>query len=85
MNIKDLIPHTLFRKAREYSRKLWVRVVVMGLLAFVALGMTQLFEPLVPKEVATRLTGEAADRLLQIIADAMLAVTIFSITIMVTV
>ena len=57
----------------------------MGLLAFVALGLTQLFEPLVPKEVATRLTGEAADRLLQIIADAMLAVTIFSITIMVTV
>ncbi|UOA31592.1 hypothetical protein DSM110093_01362 [Sulfitobacter sp. DSM 110093] len=85
MNIKDLIPHTLFRKAREYSRKLWVRVVFMGLLAFVALGMTQLFEPLVPKEVATRLTGDAADRLLQIIADAMLAVTIFSITIMVTV
>lgn len=85
MNIKDLIPHTLFRKAREYSRKLWVRVVIMGLLAFVALGLTQLFEPLVPKEVATRLTGEAADRLLQIIADAMLAVTIFSITIMVTV
>jgi len=85
MNIKDMIPHTLLRKAREYSRKLWVRVVFMGLLAFVALGLTQLFEPLVPKEVATRLSGSAADRLLQIIADAMLAVTIFSITIMVTV
>jgi len=85
MNLKDLIPHTLLRKAREYSRKLWVRVVFMGLLAFLALGLTQLFEPLVPKKIATRLTGEAADRLLQIIADAMLAVTIFSITIMVTV
>ncbi|NUH65462.1 DUF2254 domain-containing protein [Sulfitobacter sp. S0837] len=85
MKHKDLIPHTLLRKAREYSRKLWVRVVFMGLLAFVALGLTQLFEPLVPKKIATRLTGAAADRLLQIIADAMLAVTIFSITVMVSV
>ena len=85
MTLKDLLPHTLFRKAREYSRKLWVRVVLMGLLAVAALGLTQLVEPLVPKDMATRLSGSAADRLLQIIADAMLAVTIFSITIMVTV
>ncbi|MEW9920719.1 DUF2254 domain-containing protein [Marimonas sp. MJW-29] len=76
---------TLIRKAREYARRLWVRVSIMGLLAFVALGLTQLIEPLVPEEIATSLTGSAADRLLQIIANAMLSVTIFSLTVMVTV
>ncbi len=85
MNLESLIPHTLIRKAREYTRKLWVRVVIMGLMAFVALGVTQILEALIPKEIGTTLTGEAADRLLQIIANAMLAVTTFSITVMVTV
>ncbi|MFD2739394.1 DUF2254 domain-containing protein [Sulfitobacter aestuarii] len=85
MNLEMLLPRTLLRKSRKYTRKLWVRVIFMGLLAFVALGLTQLIEGYVPKKVATTLTGSAADRLLQIIAEAMLAVTIFSITIMVTV
>ena len=85
MNIDSLIPYTLIRKAREYTRKLWVRVVIMGLLAVVALGLTQIIEALIPREIGTTLTGEAADRLLQIIANAMLAVTTFSITVMVTV
>lgn len=85
MNLRLLLPRTWLRKAREYSRKLWVRVVAMGLLAFVALGLTQLIEGLVPREVGSYLSGEAADHLLEIIANAMLAVTIFSITIMVTV
>ena len=85
MNFDSMIPHTLIRKAREYSRRLWVRVVFLGLLAFVALGVTQVIEALIPKELGTTLTGAAADRLLQIIANAMLAVTTFSITVMVTV
>ena len=85
MNLKDFAPMTLIRKMREYYRKLWVRVVIMGLMAFFALGLTQLIEPLVPDEIATRLTGSAADRLLQIIANAMLSVTIFSLTVMVSV
>ena len=38
MKLKDLAPMTLIRKAREYSRKLWVRVVIMGLMAFFALA-----------------------------------------------
>ena len=85
MDIKRFAPMTLIRKAREYARRLWVRVVIMGLMAFVALALTQLIEPLVPKDIATRLTGSAADRLLQIIANAMLSVTIFSLTVMVSV
>ncbi|MGC1497997.1 MAG: DUF2254 domain-containing protein [Sulfitobacter sp.] len=85
MKLESLIPHTLIRKTREYTRKLWVRVMIMGLMAFVALGVTQILEAFIPKEIGTTLTGEAADRLLQIIANAMLAVTTFSITVMVTV
>ena len=85
MDFSKLHPKTIIRKAREYARKLWVRVVIMGLMAFVALGLTQLIEPLVPVKIASYLTGGAADRLLQIIANAMLSVTIFSITVMVTV
>ena len=85
MLLEKLYPNTLVRKARAYSRKLWVRVVLMGLLSLVALALTQLIEHLVPKEIANSLTGSAADRLLQIIASAMLSVTIFSITVMVSV
>ena len=79
-----LIPSTLWRKAQVYSRKLWVRVLAMGLLSLVALGVTQLIEIIVPDEMAGRLSGAAADRLLDIIASAMLSATIFSMTVMVS-
>ncbi|MGJ8545315.1 MAG: DUF2254 domain-containing protein [Sulfitobacter sp.] len=85
MDIQDIMPSTLIRKAREYTRLLWVRVVIMGLLAVVTLGLTQLLEPIVPDKLARSLGGQSADRLLQIIANAMLSVTIFSITVMVSV
>ncbi|MEX0365975.1 MAG: DUF2254 family protein, partial [Ruegeria sp.] len=79
------LPETALALAQHYGRKLWVRVALMGLFAFVALGLSQLIEPLVPQDMATRLPGSAADRLLNIIANAMLAVTTFSLTVMVSV
>ncbi|MCQ0093330.1 DUF2254 domain-containing protein [Roseovarius sp. M141] len=79
-----LIPSTLWRRTRNYSRKLWVRVLAMGLLSVVALGVTQLIEMFVPDEMAGRLSGASADRLLDIIASAMLSATIFSMTVMVS-
>jgi uncharacterized membrane protein len=78
-------PKTLLRKSRRYTRKLWVRVVGMGLLAFVALGLTPLVNMLLPDDIGITLNGSATDRLLNIIANAMLAVTTFSLTVMVTV
>ena len=78
-------PKTLLRKARHYTRKLWVRVVIMGLMAFVAVAVSQMLEYAIPKNLAQSLDGAAADRLLNIIASAMLSVTIFSITVMVSV
>ncbi|AEI94295.1 DUF2254 domain-containing protein [Roseobacter litoralis] len=76
---------TLFRKARRYARKLWVRVVLIGLLAVLAVALSQWVELYVPDTLSRSLDGAAADRLLQLIASAMLAVTIFSITVMVSV
>ncbi|QIE44670.1 DUF2254 domain-containing protein [Pseudohalocynthiibacter aestuariivivens] len=80
-----LLPATLLRMARQYARKLWVRVVAMGLLAVVSLGLAQLAGIWLPEEVRGRVNGASVDRLLDIIANAMLAVTIFSMTVMVTV
>ncbi len=57
----------------------------MGLLAFVTIGVSQIITPYVPDSMARSVGGSAADRLLQLIASAMLAVTIFSITVMVSV
>jgi uncharacterized membrane protein len=85
MNMSLLTPVTLLRKAREYAHKLWIRVAIMGLLAFVAVAAAPLIENLVPPRLALSLGGQAADRLLQIIANAMLAVTTFSLTVMVSV
>ncbi|APX11287.1 DUF2254 domain-containing protein [Tateyamaria omphalii] len=79
------LPETALALVRHYGRKLWVRVAAMGLFAFVALGLSQLIEPLVPDDMATALPGSAADRLLNLIANAMLAVTTFSLTVMVSV
>jgi len=78
-------PKTLLRKARYYTRKLWVRVVILGLMAFAAVAASQMLEYVIPKNLAQSLDGAAADRLLNIIASAMLSVTIFSITVMVSV
>ena len=57
----------------------------MGLLASVTIGVSQIITPYVPDSMARSVGGSAADRLLQLIASAMLAVTIFSITVMVSV
>lgn len=78
-------PKLLLRLAREWWRKLWVRVVLTGMMSVVALGIATLLGPLLPDNVSGSVSGQAADHLLSIIANAMLAVTTFSLTVMVTV
>ncbi|SPH21259.1 hypothetical protein ASD8599_02010 [Ascidiaceihabitans donghaensis] len=77
--------NSITRVLKEYLRKLWTRVLIVGLLSLVALGIATLIESILPEGVNGRLQGAAVDRLLQIIANAMLAVTTFSLTVMVTV
>jgi len=85
MHIFKVLPTKFLRILRQYTRKLWVRVLIMGLMSLVALGLTKLLDPLLPDGIATSFGVKSADRLLDIIANAMLAVTTFSITSMVTV
>ena len=79
------LPATAWRVWLEYWRLLWVRVVLMGALALLSLGLAQLVGHLLPDELASYVSGKAADKLLGIIANAMLAVTTFSLTVMVSV
>jgi len=85
LDLFDSLPKTVLQKGRYYTRKLWVRVTLMGLLAVAAIGVSQLVEQLIPDDLAKSLGGVSADRLLNLIANAMLSVTIFSITVMVSV
>ena len=79
------IPETIWRKALEYWRKLWLRVLLFGVFALLTAATTQFIDRLIPSNLAQTISGDAADRLLNIIANAMLAVTIFSLTVMVNV
>ncbi len=85
MDKLEAFPVTLWRKAIGYWRRLWVRVLLMGALALAVIGLTQLVEPLIPADLAGSISGQGADRLLDLIANAMLAATIFSLTVMVSV
>lgn len=76
---------TLLRKLRSISRRLWVRVALVSLLSVLAIGLAKLFGPLIPAEFAKMAGADALDRLLTIISNSMLAVTTFSLTVMVTV
>ena len=57
----------------------------MGLLAFTAIAVSQLVEYIITEKLAQSVNGTSADRLLNTIASEMLSVTIFSITVMVSV
>lgn len=72
-------------RLRRFARQLWVRSVLIGALALVAAGASRLVYPVVPSSMGGIVGAEAVDHLLQIIADSMLAVTIFSLTIVVSI
>lgn len=76
---------TLARKLSRALDRLWVRIVAIGLLSFIAILVARLVEPLIPDGVTEMVGANAADELLTIIANSMLAVTIFSLTVMVSV
>ena len=83
-SILDL-PLSLLHFLRRWSRRLSVRVAPMGVLAIFTLSLTQLIDQYMPRDMVTFVGGASADRLLNIIANAMLAVTTFSLTVMVSV
>lgn len=78
------LPRKALRILRGYSRMLWVRVAIFGLMAMAVIPLSQIIERLLPEAMQAWVAGTSVDRLLDIIAAAMLTVTTFSLTVMVS-
>lgn len=66
------------------SRKLWLRIALMALLAVLASAMAILLEGYIPLGLQNRFAPDAVLPILTILASGMLAVSTFSLNVMVT-
>ncbi|KAA2317160.1 DUF2254 domain-containing protein [Pseudooceanicola sediminis] len=73
---------SLLRKMHEFSRRLVIRVMLIALLAVLAVGLAKLLSGLIPAEWDGMVGKDAVDHILSIIANSMLTVTTFSLTVM---
>ncbi|MGR3761869.1 DUF2254 domain-containing protein [Roseobacteraceae bacterium NS-SX3] len=69
---------------RRVTRKLWFRVVLISLSSLIALAVAPLIAPFIPHGLADRFGREAVLPVLTILASGMLAVTTFSLNVMVS-
>ncbi len=79
------LPMHLVHAALQQSRKLWVRVIIIGSLALIGLGLTGIGATFLPANLTGSIDISSVDRLFQIISNSMLAVTTFSLSVMVSV
>ncbi len=68
---------------RRFSRQLWVRTSLISALALISAMLGTALGRLVPDAVAGRIHAGAVASILEILASSMLAVTTFSVTVMV--
>lgn len=68
----------------QLSRTLWIRVALFCLLAVVTALVATYLDPLVPAELSRRVGAGAVEDILHILASSMLAVTTFSLSVMVS-
>lgn len=73
---------SLLRRLHEFSRRLVVRIVLIALCAFLAIALAKVLGHLIPIGLKDRIGANAVDRILSIIANSMLTVTTFSLTVM---
>ena len=73
-----------FYRLRTVSRQLWVRAALISALAIVAAALAPVLSPILPFEIIEKVSEDRVRSLLDILANSMLAVTTFSLTIMVT-
>lgn len=66
------------------SRKLWVRVAILAALAVASAAASVALEDLIPQSVQQRFSPDAVLPILTILASGMLAVSTFSLNVMVT-
>jgi len=76
---------TFIQRLARLGRKLWVRVVLVSLLSVLAVGSSWLIGPMVPDSARSWVRVETVNRLLDIMANSMLAVTIFSLSVSVAI
>lgn len=69
---------------RKVLRKLWVRTSVFALAGVAVVALTPLVSPLLPDWLADIEAANAIESILSILASSMLAVTTFSVSIMLT-
>ncbi|WP_049721494.1 DUF2254 domain-containing protein [Gilvimarinus polysaccharolyticus] len=70
-------------KLLQISRQLWMRTVLFAVLAVVTALIAIAFKGWIPSELAGAIGAPAVDRILSILASSMLAVTTFSLSVMV--
>ncbi|MEW5422366.1 DUF2254 domain-containing protein [Amorphus sp. 3PC139-8] len=69
---------------RQFGKKLWVRASLFAVLAIASALMSPILARLIPADLPASIGAQAVDSILQILASSMLAVTTFSLTVMVT-
>ncbi|MCG7624325.1 DUF2254 domain-containing protein [Epibacterium sp. Ofav1-8] len=69
---------------RRITRQLWFRVVAISLFSLLALALAPLLAPVLPQEWEDRFGRDAVLPVLTILASGMLAVTTFSLNVMVS-
>lgn len=69
---------------RQFTRTLWVRATLYGVLAVATALLAMALDPVIPQGLGARIGADALDHLLDILASSMLAVTTFSLTVMVS-
>lgn len=73
---------SVLRRLRQLWRRIHVRVVLFAVLALMAAGGAALLGQMIPANLGGRIGAQAVDDILSILASSMLAVTTFSLTIM---
>ncbi|MBV6638697.1 MAG: DUF2254 domain-containing protein [Mameliella sp.] len=71
-------------KILRFARSLWIRVALISVLALIASGLAMTFESLLPDALRQRFAPGAVLPVLKILASGMLAVSTFSLNVMVT-
>lgn len=82
---RALLDTTPVRKLVHVLNRLWVRIALIGVLSLVAIAVARLVSPQLPEGLNRAVGAGSVETLLQIIANSMLAVTTFSMTVVVTV
>ncbi|MDH3263796.1 MAG: DUF2254 domain-containing protein, partial [Paracoccaceae bacterium] len=76
-------PSRLLWTLLRFARRVWVRVTLIAVLALVAAGAAPLLQGYIPESFALRIGANAVRPILNVLATSMLAVTTFSLSVMV--